>query len=93
MVGIVGFAEGMDPEGGVDVQAAAGGYLRLGLPHGGVEGVELAVDVGGAEGVPVYQGQLSYAGAGQGLHGIAAHAAQTEHRHMAAGQAVHGVIA
>ena len=85
MGGVVGGADGVDDGAGGDVPATAGGDLRLGLAHGGVEGAELAVDVGDAHlvvvgnGVLIHQRQLTYAGAGQDLGGIAAHAAQTEH--------------
>ena len=88
MGGVVGGADGVDDGAGGDVPATAGGDLRLGLAHGGVEGAELAVDVGDTDGVLIHQRQLTYAGAGQDLGGIAAHAAQTEHGHMGALQAL-----
>ena len=88
MGGVVGGADGVDDGAGGDVPATAGGDLRLGLAHGGVEGAELAVDVGDADGVLIHQRQLTYAGAGQDLGGIAAHAAQAEHGHMGALQAL-----
>ena len=93
MLGIIGLVNGMNAEGGIDVQAAPGGRLHLGLADGGMQGIELAVDIGGTNGIPVHKGQLAYAGASQSLHGIAAHAAQTEYRHMAARQGLHGGIA
>ena len=48
----------VNAEGGVDIQAAPGGCLHLQLAHGGVQGVELAVDIGGTNGIPVHKGQL-----------------------------------
>ena len=75
MLGIVGHAEGMHPNRRVNIQTAPGGYFRLALPHSRLQGIELAVDVGGTDRVPVNEGQLSYAGAGKSFGGIAAHAA------------------
>ena len=82
----------MDPEAGVDVPAPPGGCFGLIFPHGGGQGVQLAVDIGEAQGILVHQGQLSHPGAGQDLGGVAAHAAQAEHRHMAAGEPVQGPV-
>ena len=90
--GVIGGAQGVDPDVRVDVPAPPGRRLRLILPHGGGQGVQLAVDVGEAQGVLIHQGQLPHPGAGQYLGGIAAHAAQAEHRHMAAGEPVQGPV-
>ena len=55
--------------------------------HGGVEGLQLAVQVGGGHRVAVHHRQLPHAGSGQALRGIAPHAAKAEQNHMGAGKA------
>ena len=91
--GVVDADDGMHCRLRADVPAAGGGGLRFWLPHSGVEGVQLAVDVAEGDGVAVDQRQLTDTGAAQCLGSIAAHAAQTEHRHVTAAQLVHGRIA
>ena len=91
--GVIGGHQRAHGHVGADVPAAGGGGLRLCHPHGGVEGVELAVYVAEAQGVLVDEGQTAHAGAAQGLHGVAAHAPQAEHCHVAAAQDCHGVVA
>ena len=93
MGGVVDADDGMHCRLRADVPAAGGGGLRFWLPHSGVEGVQLAVDVAEGDGVAVDQRQLTDTGAAQCLGSIAAHAAQTEHRHVTAAQLVHGRIA
>ena len=90
---VVGGHQGARVHVGADIPAAGGGGLRLGHTHGGVKGVELAVYVAEAQGVLVDEGQMADAGAAQGLCGVAAHAPQAEHRHMAAAKQLHGVVA
>ena len=91
--GVVGGADGVYPQSGVDVPAAPCRRLRLGLAHGGVQRVQLAVDVGEGQGVLIHQRQLSHTAAGQTLSGVASHAAKAEHDHMAAGESVQRVSA
>ena len=73
--------------------AARGGYLRLRLSHGGAQGVELAVAVCLGDRVAVDEGQCPHTGAAQRLRCPAAYAAETEHRHVAAGKCFHGLTA
>ena len=91
--GIIGGADGVDPQLRVDIRAAACRYLRLGLAHRGAQGVQLAVDVGDGYGVLIHQRQLTHAAAGQALRRVAANAAQTEYDHVAAPQPRHSVSA
>ena len=74
----------------IDVKTAPCGDLSLGLAYGGGHGIELAVAVAERNGVLIDQRQLPDAGTAQRLGGIAAHTAQTEYRHMAAGKDLRG---
>ena len=86
---IIGGADGVDNDVGMDIPAALGCRLCLGKTHGGCQGKELAVDVGYGQCILIDEGQFAHAGAGQSLHCVAAHTAQTEHGHMAASELVH----
>ena len=66
----------------IDVPQTGGHRLRLGLTQGGVEGLQLAVQVGEGNGVAVHQGQLADSGPGQAFGGVAAHAAQPQQQHV-----------
>ena len=90
---VVGGADGVYPQVGVDVQTAAGCRLGLVLPHGGVQRVQLSVDIGQRQRILIHQRQFAHTAAGQTLGGITAHAAQTEYDHMAAGELVQRVSA
>lgn len=82
-----------DRDGRIDRPAALGHDHGLALANGAIEGMQLAVDVGQADGVEIDQGQPADAGAGQSLDSIAAHAAETEDRDGGPGQAVQCVCA
>ena len=91
--GVVDADDGMHCRLRTNVPAAGGSGLRFRQPHSGMEGVQLAVDIAEGDGIAVDQRQLTDTGAAQCLGSIAAHTAQTEHRHVTAAQLVHGRIA
>ena len=74
-----------------DLLQACGHHLRLGPPHGGGGGAELAVAVALRDRVLVHQGQRAHPCAGQGLGAPASHAPQAEHGHMALPEPGHGL--
>ena len=69
---------GFHPCARIDVQHPALCCLGLGKTQGGVEGQELPVQVGQADGIIVHQGKLPHTGPGQGFHRVAADTAQAE---------------
>mgnify|MGYP006908156038 CR=1 FL=1 len=71
---------------GVDVGNAPGHRLRLGHPHGGGQGFQLAVQIGEGHRVAVHQRQFADAGAGQTFGSIAADTPQAEHDDVGLGQ-------
>ena len=82
--------QGVDGAVRIDIPDPLRHDRRLAAARRGGEGPQLAVDVAEAVGVPVHQGQLPHAGAGQGLGGAAPHAAEAHHTHMGAFQLLHG---
>ena len=86
--GVIGGAEGIDGDVRVDVLHPRRHHLRLVLPHGGAQGAQLPVNVGHGHRVLIHQRQSANAAACKALSGVAAHAAQTKHRHMAAAEFV-----
>ena len=78
---------------GVDVPDPPGHGLCLGKPHGGVQRLQLTVQIGESHGVAVHQRQLTHTGPGQTLCHVAAHAAQSEHDNVGGGQAGLPVLA
>ena len=76
----------------IDIQNPPTCRFYLGQTHGGMGGQNLAVDVGNAHRITVNEIQLPHTAAGQSLHRIAAHAAQTEHRHSCALQTGKGLL-
>lgn len=71
---------GLDGNAGLDVSQATGHDVGLGEAHGGLEGVNLAVDVGDAHLVEVHQGDAPHAGAGQGLGSPGSNASDPSHK-------------
>ena len=88
MGGVIGGADRVYHRVRVDVPHARRRDLRLILSHGGGQRAQLAVDVGYGYRVLVHQCQRANAAACQALSGVAAHTAQTKHRHMAAAELV-----
>ena len=78
---------------GVDIPHPPGYGLCLGQTHGGVQRLQLTVQIGESHGVAVHQGQLAHTGPGQTLCHVAAHAAQPEHNDVGGGQASLPVLA
>ena len=83
----------MEPQAGMDVPEPGGHGGGLLLPHGGGQGLQLAVAVAGGDHVVIHDGELADAAAGQTLGGVAAHAAETEEDHVGPGQALLGLPA
>ena len=84
MRGVVARTDEMQPDVGVDVAAARSERVGLILANGGVQCLELTVQIRGADSVIVDECQLADARAHQRLDRVAAHAAKAEHGHMAA---------
>ena len=84
---------GRDLDVGVDLVDALFRHIHLILPHRLAGGHDLAVQVGQADLIVVDEVQRTHAAAGQCLNGIAAHAANAEHRHAGMVQRFHGFLA
>ena len=78
---------------GVDVAAARGEGIGLILPHGGVQRLDLAVQVRAAHTVVVDERQLTHARAHQRFDRVAADAAKAEHGYMTARKTRHSLVA
>ena len=89
----VELADGADAAVGVDVPDPVSHGLRLKFAQGGVEGAELAVEVGDAHGVVVDQCDGAHTGPGQSLCGVAAHSADAKDGNMALLQLFQGITA
>ena len=76
----------------VDLPAALGHQLGLGLAHRAGDGVELAVGVGDAHHVEVHQGQVAHAAAHQALDRVAADAAEPEDDDPRLSQTAHTLL-
>ena len=76
------FLQGGDVAVGVDVEEAVAKEECFRLADGGAEGDELAVEVGGAHGVAVDEGETSHAGTAQLLGGIAPYSAKADNKDM-----------
>ncbi len=79
--------DGMDGGGGVDDANTVGEGFGFGLSDGGVEGVDLAVDVGDADFVEVHEGEAAEAGAGEGFDAPGTDAAEADDAHVGVAQA------
>ena len=77
----------------VDRRHALGGHSHLGAAHCGQGGDDLTVEVRRVHRVTVHQIESPHPAAGQGLHGIAAHTAHTEHGHAGRGQTRQALVA
>ena len=97
--GGIGGHEGFPVVGGDEVVNAMHMRLRvvagdafahgvdLGLPEGGIGGMDLAVDVGFSHVIHVDEGESPYPGACQGLGCPGAHPPDADHHHMGVGNA------
>ena len=91
-VGAIEQPQRRDPDGGVNVRDAGGHGVHLVLPQRGAQRHQLAVEVGGGDGVAVHQRQRAHAAAGQDLGGMAPHPADAEHRHAGGPQRIQRVL-
>ena len=84
MRGVVARTDEMENDVRIDVIAACGEGVGLIFADGGVQCLELTVQIRGADSVVVDERQFADARAHQRLDRVAAHAAKAEHGHMAA---------
>ncbi len=73
---------------GVDVAETVAKQDGFGLPDGGTEGYELAVEVGLAHRVAVHKGQMAHSCPTELFGSIAAHSTQSDNKNMGRGQTV-----
>jgi hypothetical protein len=76
------FVEGGDLAVGVDVVQTLPEEVGLRLPHGGMEGDNLAVDIGGGDGVTVNDGHPPHTCPAEHLGGIAPDPAEAYHEDL-----------
>ena len=91
--GVVARTDEVQSDIGVDIAATRGECVGLILANGGVQCLELTVQICGADSVVVDERQLADARAHQRLDRVAAHAAKAEYGHMAVPQGVHRIAA
>ena len=80
----------MDNAMRVDVVDTRLGRIHFILPHSGMKGHDLSVQIGETHAVVVEKSEFAHAAAGEYFHNVAAYAAHAENRHAATFERIDG---